>query len=61
MEDLFHKTLERGDDLIMNFENRKKLKAWRHGQEYVEPTKDSIEARLRRQEKRRESKIKRAG
>lgn len=33
MEALFHATLERGDDFIMNFEIRKKMRLWRMGKD----------------------------
>lgn len=36
MEDMFQKTLARGEDFVMSFENRKKIRMWRLRKEYVD-------------------------
>ena len=57
MEELFHETLKRGDDFVMSFENRKKLRVWRQGLEYVEKSEEEENAgRRKRQERKRKQK-----
>ena len=54
MEALFLETLERGDEFVMNFESRKKLRMWRMGKEYYsEGSSEKKEARIRRQQRQK--------
>lgn len=51
METMFYETLDKGDEYLMTWENRKKHRRWRQGKEYVEQSQSRTQKQKRKEQR----------